>query len=149
MPTVLSDKLPALEPTTSSDIVRTNLEAIHSARKNYIAAENSERIRRALRHQVRTFSDVKYETGDRVYYKRKNVKGWKGPAVVLGQDGKFVLVRHGGAYYRVHPCQLLHVQKMDQPSDCVVQKSVSVSPTKSAHAVASVFVSESDDSERK
>merc|ERR1711867_266826 len=45
----------------------------------------------------------------RVYYLRKNFKGWKGPAVVLGQDGQFVLVRHGGAYFRVHPCQLMKV----------------------------------------
>ena len=37
----------------------------------------------------------------------KNFKGWKGPGVVLGQDGQFVLIRHGGAYYRVHPCQLM------------------------------------------
>ena len=28
------------------------------------------------------------------------------PGVVLGQDGQFVLIRHGGAYYLVHPCQL-------------------------------------------
>ena len=42
-----------------------------------------------------------------VYYKRQNYKGWKGPAVVLGQDGQNVLVRHGGAFYRVHPCHLL------------------------------------------
>ena len=111
LPTVLSDRLPALEPTTSSDIVRSNLQAIHSARKNFVAAENSDRIKRSLRHQVRTFSDVRYDNGDKVYYKRKNTKGWKGPGVVLGQDGKFVLVRHGGAYYRVHPCQLLHVKQ--------------------------------------
>ena len=44
MPTVLSAAPPALEPTTSSDIVRKNLEALHSARKNYIAAEASEKI---------------------------------------------------------------------------------------------------------
>ena len=32
MPTVLEDKLPALESNTSSDILRKNLEALHSAR---------------------------------------------------------------------------------------------------------------------
>ena len=36
-----------------------------------------------------------------------NFKGWKGPDVVLGQEGKFVLIRHGGTFYRVHLCQLM------------------------------------------
>ena len=43
-PTVLTDKLPALTSTTSSEIIRKNLEALHSARQNYIAAELSEKI---------------------------------------------------------------------------------------------------------
>ena len=36
MPTVLEDKLPALESNTSSHTIRKNLEALHSARKNFI-----------------------------------------------------------------------------------------------------------------
>ena len=78
---------------------------LHSARQNYVAAESSEKIRRALRHNLKSYSDVVYNNGDKVYYRRKNFKGWKGPGVVLGVDGQFVLVRHGGAYYRMHPCQ--------------------------------------------
>ena len=52
-PSNLTNKLPALEPVTSSDIVRQNLTAIHSARKAFIEAESSERISRALRQQTR------------------------------------------------------------------------------------------------
>ena len=48
-PSVLSDSPPALSSTTSSDIIRNNLNAMHSARKNYMEAEASEKIRRALR----------------------------------------------------------------------------------------------------
>ena len=109
IPCVLTDDLPALESSTTSDIIRENMNAMHVARQKYIEAQSSEKIRRALRHKVRTYADVKYVNGDRVYYLRKNFKGWKGPAVVLGQDGQFVLVRHGGAYFRVHPCQLMKV----------------------------------------
>ena len=36
MPTVLEDTLPALESNTSSDIIRKKLEALHSARKNFV-----------------------------------------------------------------------------------------------------------------
>ena len=45
-----------------------------------------------------------------MYYLRKNCKGWKGPAVVLGQDGQFVQLRHGGQYLKVHPCQVMKVK---------------------------------------
>ena len=106
-PSVLTDKPPALTQATSSDIMRENINAIHSSRKNYMAAEASEKIRKALRHKVRSYADIAYEKGDKVYYRRKNYKGWKGPAIVLGQEGQLVLVRHGGAFYRVHSCHLL------------------------------------------
>ena len=155
LPTVLSDKLPALEPTTSSDTVRTNLQALHSARKNYLEAENSDRIKRALRHQVRTFSDVKYENGDKVYYKRNKVKGWKGPGVVLGQDGKLVLVRHGGAYYRVHPCQLLHVELSEGQTSklaTAANRTMSKNPLLGKGtkiAAAAQYWSDSDDSDEE
>ena len=109
IPSVLTDDLPALESWTTSDIIRENMKAMHVARQKYVEAESSEKIRRALRHKVRSYADVKYSNGDRVYYRRKDYKGWKGPAVVLGQDGQFVLLRHGGAYSRVHPCQLMKV----------------------------------------
>ena len=105
-PNILTDKLPALYGEVSSDIIRDNLNALHKARELFVRSESSERIRRALRHNVRTTSDVKYVTGDRVYFKRLNEKCWKGPAVVLGQDGQQILVKHGSTYVRVHPCRL-------------------------------------------
>ena len=139
-PTVLYDKLPAME-VSSSDIIQKNMNALHSARQNFIAAESSEKIRRALRHKVRTYADVIYENGDRVYYQRKNFKGWKGPAVVLGKDGQFVLVRHGGAYYRVHPCQLMKVKDVTDRSKSFIQ--VGVSPSENASEKTSVQIDES------
>ena len=47
-PSVLIDRTPALTTVTSSDIIRDNLNAIHSSRKNYMEAEASEKIRKAL-----------------------------------------------------------------------------------------------------
>ena len=35
------------------------------------------------------------------------------PATVLGQDGQFVLVRHGSSCFRVHPCQLIKTCKRE------------------------------------
>ena len=112
-PSVLEDKLPALESSTTFDIVRNTMNAIHVSRQKMVECESSEKIRRALRHKVRTYANVRYCNGDKVYYRRKATKGWKGPAVVLGQDGQFVLLRHGGAFYRVHPCQMMKVKSTD------------------------------------
>ena len=62
----LSDDLPALSIKPSSQIVQENLNAIHSARAAFVASENSERIRRALLHNVRTSSEVHYRKCDPV-----------------------------------------------------------------------------------
>ena len=76
MPTILEDKLQASESNTSSGIIRKNLEALHSAWKNFIQAESSERIRRALRHNVRRDADKSFNKGDPVYYKQRKRHGW-------------------------------------------------------------------------
>ena len=82
------------------------MNAFYSAREAFIQSERSERIRRALNSNTRTYSDVAFLNGDVVYYKRKDSRKWKGPATVLGKDGQQVLLKHGGYYVRVHPCKL-------------------------------------------
>ena len=104
---VLKDELPALESETESVTVMENLVALHAARKNFIAAESSEIIKRALTHQVRTYADEFYKNGDVVFYRRKGCKGWKGPATVLVKDDQYVLLRHGGGNFKVRPSQMI------------------------------------------
>ena len=110
-PNVCDNKLPALEGKTTSEIVADNLNAMHSARQQYLKSESSDKLRRALRHQTRTYSNVRYNTGDHVYYKRENCNQWKGPGTVIGQDGQQVLVKHSSTYIRVHPCRLQMVKE--------------------------------------
>ena len=129
LPTLLTDFPPALEGTTSSDIVRQNLQAIHSSRANFVKAENSDVIRRALKHKVRNHSETTYEKGDRAFYKRKDTKGWRGPGKVLGQDGNFVLIRHGSFYHRCHPCHLMKVVMGDASSESAGGESDKVTNT--------------------
>ena len=42
-PSPLIDKLPALEPTTSTDIIRSNKNALHNERKNFIQTEHTKK----------------------------------------------------------------------------------------------------------
>ena len=68
MQTILSDKLPALEGQTESPTVAEHLSSLHLARKAFVMAESSEKIRRALCKQTRQTGAV-YSTGEEVYYK--------------------------------------------------------------------------------
>ena len=106
LPNVLNDDPPALFGTTVSDIFAKHLNALHSARQSFIKAESSERIRRALRHQIRVKAQV-FDSGDKVYYKREGQPKWHGPGTVIGQDGKTIFVRHGSIYVRVASCRMI------------------------------------------
>ena len=90
-----------LNDTTVSKMIADHLNAMYLSRQAYIKATQSALLKRALSDRV-TFQDEKYFLGDQVYFKRKNLKRWCGPAVVIGQDGKIVIVRQGGFTLRVH-----------------------------------------------
>ena len=68
------------------------MNALRDARKNFIKAESSERIKRTLQHHVRTYCEENYHNGNKVFYKRRVVKGWNGPAAVLGKERNFVFI---------------------------------------------------------
>ena len=104
-PNMLDNNLPALEGISCSNIVRENLNAMHIAREEFIKNESSSKIAKALKSQVRTHNDVRYKTGDLVYYKRGN-DAWKGPGSVIGQEGQQILIKHSSTYIRVHPCNV-------------------------------------------
>ncbi len=114
LPSTLTDRPPALEGTTSSKTVGEHISSMYAARKAFTESECSERIRRALRKQIRPYSG-KYVTGDKVYYKRHDSLEWKGPATVIGQDGVVVFLRHGGSMVRVHTCRLRKVKDPERP----------------------------------
>ncbi|CAG2237353.1 unnamed protein product [Mytilus edulis] len=93
LPSTLVNKPPALEGET-------------------MTSESSEKIRRALRKQVRP-SGEKFRNGDKVYFLRDNQ--WKGPGTVIGQDNVVVFIRYGGTYVRVHECRIL--RDIDEQKD--------------------------------
>ncbi|KAK3886296.1 hypothetical protein Pcinc_009540 [Petrolisthes cinctipes] len=113
LPNVYVNDPPALEPTTSSEIVRDNLNALHLVRQEFIKVESGEWFARALRHNIRSsdFNDI--QNGDEVFYKRNDSHEWHGPGVVIGRDGKQILVRHGGVHVRVYVCRLARAPEIN------------------------------------
>ena len=100
IPSVMTDNLPALKGSTISSCFAQHINTLHAARQSYIEAESSERIRKALRSKMRTFATA-FESGCRVYYNRDNSNKCEGPGIVIGQDRKIILIRHGSVYVRV------------------------------------------------
>ena len=118
IPNVANNKPPALECVSSSDVVARNLNALHSARRAFIESESSEKLQRALRHQIRPDFAQSYSNGDLVYYKRNESPRWLGPGSVIGTENKQILVKHGGSYVRVHQSRLKkYSSNVDVPHD--------------------------------
>ena len=106
LPSVLHDEIPALEGYTISETVGKHINHLHASRKAFVAAESCEKIRRALRHRIRSAA-FRLEPNDSVYYKRNGCEKWKGPGKVLGGDKNVVFIRHGSNYVKVHPCRVI------------------------------------------
>ena len=100
LPNILNDPPPTYEIKTMSKALADNLAAIHATREAHMKAESCEKLKKALKHKVRTF-DHTYKHGDYVYFKRDRQEGWEGPARVVFQDNKIILVRQGGFFYKV------------------------------------------------
>ena len=122
-------KAPALTSTPTNKIIYKNVQAIQKAREAFIPSENSEKLRRALSHNIQTSGGVKYLTGDLVYLKRLDSNSWHGPAKVLGQDGQQVLVKNGSTYIRVHPCRLQLIDHKNDGSSNDISQSSQKRPT--------------------
>lgn len=138
LPNIVQSDLPAWQEYSTSDILVRHLNALHSARKAFIESESSERIRRAMRNKIKV-SEVLYNPGDLVFYKRESSDRWLGPAKVIFQDRKIVFIRHGGVYVRVSTNRLVkkHRESSDQvqidktdASDSKVSLSENIEPKK-------------------
>ncbi|ESP03465.1 hypothetical protein LOTGIDRAFT_171402 [Lottia gigantea] len=118
----LQRKKPPNKPTVSLPLaanrtVAEHLSTLHKARTEFTRAECSDRIRRALKSNVRTFNDTVFNSGDKVFYKRPDSDKWKGPGIVIGIDSSVVFVRHGGSCVRVHKSRVIKQHENDTVSN--------------------------------
>ena len=63
----MSDTLPALQGSASSEVFAQHLNDLHADRRAFIQTEADERVRRAIRNKVRASEQV-FKHGDRVFY---------------------------------------------------------------------------------
>ena len=127
IPEVFHSDLPALEDVTASNMVLRNLNAQNAARQGFIRYESDEKIKRALRSNIRSTNVDDVERGDEVYYKRMDCNKWRGPGNVMFRDGKVIFVRHGGSYVRVHECRLTKAprnEKAHSGKECDSEETV-------------------------
>ena len=120
LPNVMTDGPPALEGRTMSEVFANHINALHASRRAFIETESSERVRKALLRKIRT-NNQEFNFGDRVFYKRENAGGWKGPAKVVLQDGKVIFVRHGSSLVRVSPNRIVKQGEEFSNEDIVKQ----------------------------
>ena len=126
LPNNLNSKLPALEGVTTSEVISEQLKTMHESRKAFTLAESSERLRRALRSNVRTYTENEINVGESVYYKRKDSDRWRGPAKVVGIDGKNLILKYGGLIVTVHLCRVVTVSDAENLVNENIEESVTL-----------------------
>jgi hypothetical protein len=118
LPNVIGEINPAMiEEGNETQLVRENLNAMHKGRVIHVQQEAEEKIKRAFKHQIREHKLEDVEMNEEVYYKREDEKEWRGPAKVIGIDGKTVIVKHGGSMReiaRVHITRIKVAEKMEE-----------------------------------
>ena len=127
LPNIMNSNLAGMEDSSISRSFADHLNFLQQARKQFIATESDERIRRALRNKVRAAEEV-YWYGDKVMYKRENNERWIGPAKVLFQDGKVIWIRHGDNIVKVSPTRLQKASRIDT-GDTVAKQADKISNT--------------------
>ena len=114
LPSAFTDKLPALEGVTHSQLIADQLNALHKARQEFIKLESSEKLRRALKARTRTHNNIRYFQGENVFYKREDEKRWLGPGKVIGQDGSKVLIKIPTGHISVHSSRVILTSEAEQ-----------------------------------
>lgn len=113
LPNILDNKAPANSVGKVCKTLEMHLNALNTARQEFVKAESSEKIKRALSRKTRSYSDKVYSIGESVYFKRIASNVWRGPAKVLGRENQTYLLKQGGFYIRVHPCRMAPVTVAD------------------------------------
>ena len=106
LPSILNDPPPAWEIKSMSKTLQQNLTLINRTREEFVKSLSCAKIKKALLSRVRTMDRV-YSPGQEVYYKRDRDDAWSGPAKVVAQDNKIILIKHGGSWKKISANRLI------------------------------------------
>ena len=110
-PNMMGELNPAMvEEGNEMQMVRDNLNAMHKSRIIHVQQEAEAKIKKAFKHQVREHKLEEVKINEEVYYKREGEKEWRGPARVIGIDGKTVIVKQGGAVKEIARVHITRLQ---------------------------------------
>ena len=110
LPNILEEPPNTLEEKSVSKALEDNMTAMHACRTAFVKSMNCSKLKLALRTKIRT-ADYEYKHGQWVYYKRLKDNTWLGPAKVVFQDGKLIMIRHGSSWCRVHANRIIPMKK--------------------------------------
>ena len=98
LPSATRDGPSALEGITKSQALANHLNAMHTAREEFIKAEASSVLRKALKSKIHPRGED-IEEGDWIYYKKDDNKAkeklFRGPAHVVATHGKKLFIDQG------------------------------------------------------
>ena len=140
LPSVVDCQVPATKNLATIEVISRHLSLLNKSRAEFLKAEGSSRIKRALRANVRS-SDGPFDIGDFVYYKRQNEEKWRSPGKIIGMDGQILIVRNGGLISRVHNHSLrkCHYQNDPEPPNDQIQEIDSLAKPSSDASVQPRF----------
>ena len=111
-----------------NEIVIRHLNLLLATRQAFITIDSSRKLKLALRKQTRQARDF-FEPGSEVYFKRNIDQKWRGPGIVIGQDGTIVFIRQGGLLYKVHCSRTQKICDFNLPSTIDLQSKENNMPS--------------------
>lgn len=106
------EMITTMNESTANKVLADHLNVMYLSRSAFLKANNSDKVKRALKSRIPN-SEEEYFSGDRVYFRRRNMRRWCGPATVIGKDGKIVFLRQGGSIMRVHATKCVLRERAD------------------------------------
>ena len=91
---------------TNNDAVREHFKLMNDARRAYLEADCSARLKKALKSQVPSHNDLVFLSGEKVFFRDEHEQ-WDGPAEVVVQDGRTVHLNWQGNLRKAATSRLL------------------------------------------
>ena len=150
LPSSITNQLPALDYDVAD--VHQRVLAISAARRAMIAVESSDRIRQALKANVKGTTPANaLPLHSSVYFYHdatgRNRRGWRGPGTIVGTDpdSRAVLILYGGRIWSRHVTRVKLAGLESTPESPPTQSPTAQSPEPQLPVVMSIEDVDNDD----